>query len=780
MRRLEAGTSGAVVSPAPWSDLREFGDQWERVLSALLRGRTLRPVQHAALFEARILESRQHLVVCAPTNSGKSLVGALVLVDAVLRHRRAILLEPLRALAQEQADGLQELLAALVPSVLMRAPRVRLSTGDYRLEHESPDALPPAEGEVIVATPERLDAILRNPANARWIETIGAVVIDEAHLLADPRRGPTLEMIGASMLSMPASPRLALLSATIGEPEGLREWLRPCQLVTSSARTALRKEVWQLEGAEDPDAILEAELADVLSDPGAAAIVFVYRREAADALARRLGASLPTGVHAYHSGLSASDRQRIRAQFVEGASRCLVATTALAMGVNLPATHVIVRDTTFFGSGILRTEELLQILGRAGRGDRSGLGVVVVRPSDAWKPDELAGALREEVLRPLQSSFEARLTRPAGRDADTPKEPGAPLVAAWLCRAGEDGLEASAIARLLGNTLGARALVGRTDAVLRWLADPSRALAYRNEEGQWHLTVLGYAGVRAMLPLGYTAGLGQLIRDLLSLDPSAVLLQRWSSLDHLYVVSLLSERTPGLRRFSEELAQQIDGWIEARPANETPILFTQWVVGGAETSRADELLGSLGLHDLRPQRSSKGAARRRAYVAMLSAIVLDERARGAALQDLESRWRVTGLSGIEEAWRDTALWHLAGHAAVLDVRTFYHHLRANCEATAEQVGEAKRVLRRMRRQAHDLLDGLKYCSPLGPLLRGVRNMVRDETGHALGVGTIRKLENAGIRSIGEVARTDLDALVGSGVQRRFAKQIRRYIGRRMR
>ena len=145
----------------------------------------------------------------------------------------------------------------------------------------------------------------------------------------------------------------------------------------------------------------------MLSQPSTAAIVFVYRREGAEALARKLSDALATSVLAYHSGLSASERQRTRAQFRDGANRCLVATTALAMGVNLPATHVFVRDTTFFGSGKLRVDELLQILGRAGRGDRSGLGAVVVRQNDAWDADQLANALRDEALPPLRSSFAA-------------------------------------------------------------------------------------------------------------------------------------------------------------------------------------------------------------------------------------------------------------------------------------------------------------------------------------------------------------------------------------
>ena len=103
--------------------------------------------------------------------------------------------------------------------------------------------------------------------------------------------------------------------------------------------------------------------------------------------------------------------------------------------------------------------------------------------------------------------------------------------------------------------------------------DPSRALAYRTEDSRYGLTVLGAAGLRAMLPLDYVAGLGQLIRDLISLDPDAELLDRWSALDHLFVMALLSDRTPTFRRFSEDLAERIDGFLEARPVHQKSLLF---------------------------------------------------------------------------------------------------------------------------------------------------------------------------------------------------------------
>jgi hypothetical protein len=242
----------------------------------------------------------------------------------------------------------------------------------------------------------------------------------------------------------------------------------------------------------------------------------------------------------------------------------------------------------------------------------------------------------------------------------------------------------------------------------------------------------------------------------------------------------MSERSPKLRRFSEDLASQVDGWHESRPSEEKSLLFAEWVTGSSTASEADELFGSLGLHEARSGPQQGAIARKKAYVAMLSAIVLDERSRGTTSVEIERRWGVTGLEGTEESWRDTALWLLAGHAAVFEVRAFYHHLREQCSASPEQIREVKRALGRMRYLAYDLLERLKYCSPLGPLMRGVRDTLRGTKEASLGVGTIRKLEGAGIKTMRQVAELDLDSMVAVGVQRRFAKQIRGYIRRRLR
>jgi helicase len=779
MKRLDAGTSGSPGDATNRPSTLE--GRWGVIVAALTKGRGLRPVQWDAIERIRILDSRQHLVVCAPTNSGKSLLGHLILIDAVLRGQRAVLLEPLRALAQEQGDGLTEAMQSLTPSVFPRPPAVRISTGDYRLENELPSDGPPAEGELIVATPERLEAILRNPANAPWASTIGAVVVDEAHLVAEPKRGPTVELLVASMLASAAPPRIALLSATVGEPERLAAWLTPSQLVTSTARTPLEKQVWELGPDDDVDGALAAELQRVLEEPTAAAMVFVYRRVATETLATKLSAALSQPVIAYHSGMPATHRARLRAEFLSGRSRCLVTTTALAMGVNLPATHVFVRDTTFHGFGRLGVAELLQVLGRAGRGDRNGVGAVLLRPTDSWKAEELSKELRDQTLPPMRSSLDVS-ARTFSNSGDASRDGvRANLVVSCLLRRGDQGQSADELKAVLSNTLGGPAIAERLGGPLGWLSDPSRVLAYKDEFAKFHLTALGRAGGRAMLPLHYVSGLGQLVRDLLSIGPGSRLLVRWSPLDHLFLMSLLSDRTPNLRRFSDELANQIDGWLELRPHEEKSLLFSEWVLGSAAASKADELFGSLGLPPSRREpREAAGAERKRSYCAMLSAIVLDERSRGTAVADIERRWSAAGLGGVEEAWRDNALWCLSGHAALCEVRNFYHHLREGCASTPEQVRDTKRALGRMRGQTYDLLERLKYCSPLGPLLLGVREVRRNSAGASAGAGTLRALEAAGVETMQQAAKMSIDQLVNTGVQKRFAQQINAYLLRRMR
>jgi len=61
----------------------------------------------------------------------------------------------------------------------------------------------------------------------------------------------------------------------------------------------------------------------------------------------------------------------------------------------------------------------------------------------------------------------------------------------------------------------------------------------------------------------------------------------------------------------------------------------------------------------------------------------------------------------------------------------------------------------------------------------VRGLFQGQDGAVVGEGTLRRLEAAGYRSLRQVATLDVPALTALGVRPAFAKQIRRYLQRRL-
>jgi ATP-dependent helicase YprA (DUF1998 family) len=149
MKQITCGTSGIAASDCglSWADLH-LEQPWPQVTALLQPEGVPRSVQIAALKDHRILEHRRNVIVSAPTNSGKSLVGLLVLLDAVRRGQRALLLEPLRALAREKTDELEGLVPQLSRALGVKLD-VRISTGDYRLEDERFFDPPPMEKSLL-------------------------------------------------------------------------------------------------------------------------------------------------------------------------------------------------------------------------------------------------------------------------------------------------------------------------------------------------------------------------------------------------------------------------------------------------------------------------------------------------------------------------------------------------------------------------------------------------------------------------------------------------------
>lgn len=188
---------------------------------------TLRPSQVKSI-QAGLFKD-ENLLVCTPTASGKTLVAELAFLNAVLHDRgKAVYIVPLKALASEKYRQFKRDYPNL---------KFGLSSGDL----DSNDSYL-GEKDVIITTSEKFDSLLRH--KAEWIQRLKTVVIDEIHLLTDPSRGPTLEIVITILRNELKNIQLIGLSATIGNPKELSEWLGAKLIKDSWRPVELKKGVF--------------------------------------------------------------------------------------------------------------------------------------------------------------------------------------------------------------------------------------------------------------------------------------------------------------------------------------------------------------------------------------------------------------------------------------------------------------------------------------------------------------------------------------------------------
>ena len=177
----------------------------------------LLPSQYESVTEHEVLNPDRNLLIALPTGTGKTLLGELALISSLGRNPGVVCyVAPYVALGRQVANRISR----HTPEDVV----VRTLIGGYR----EPDLLD-TEGRsvVVVATPERLDAMLRLHRDV--LPQIRCVVFDEAHIIENGQRGVRIEGIIArlrlSRLREPLSPRLVLLSAVLSNVEALARWL---------------------------------------------------------------------------------------------------------------------------------------------------------------------------------------------------------------------------------------------------------------------------------------------------------------------------------------------------------------------------------------------------------------------------------------------------------------------------------------------------------------------------------------------------------------------------
>jgi ATP-dependent RNA helicase HelY len=161
------------------------------------------PLDRFQLEALDALDAGHHVVVAAPTGSGKTVVAEYGIEVTRRAGQRAFYTAPLKALSNQKFRDLRERYGT---------GSVGLLTGDNAIDGEAP---------VVVMTTE----VLRNMiyAGSSALDDLGLVVLDEVHFLQDTYRGPVWEEV---IVHLPGHVRLVCLSATVSNTTELAAWIQ--------------------------------------------------------------------------------------------------------------------------------------------------------------------------------------------------------------------------------------------------------------------------------------------------------------------------------------------------------------------------------------------------------------------------------------------------------------------------------------------------------------------------------------------------------------------------
>ena len=403
------------------------------------------------------LNQGQSVIVCAPTGSGKTLVGEYAIHRALHTNRRVFYTTPLKALSNQKLRDFRNLFGK---------ENVGLLTGDTSINRDAP---------VLVMTTE----IFRNMLYGTTMGEVGesvrgvqTVVLDECHYMNDRQRGTVWE---ESIIYCPPKIQLVGLSATVANGDQLTDWIAkihgPSKLIYSDFRpvpltihfatgkgifpllntkkTALhgrlkkqRKPPRRQKGqkrtpptANNAFIVTQLQQEDMLP-----AIFFIFSRKGCDkavqsisnlalinpaeaiVLKRRIDEFLDAnpeaarvgqveplyyGIAAHHAGLLPAWKGLVEELFQAGLIKVVFATETLAAGINMPARTTVISSLskrTDSGHRLLHASEFLQMAGRAGRRgmDTEGHVVTVETPFEGAKE---AGHLALAKPDPLVSQF---------------------------------------------------------------------------------------------------------------------------------------------------------------------------------------------------------------------------------------------------------------------------------------------------------------------------------------------------------------------------------------
>ena len=322
--------------------------------------KTFSPPQKFAITE---IHARQNVLVSASTGTGKTLCGFLAILNELIDSSEkgllldkiyAVYISPLKSLNNDIFFNLQQPLKEMEEMAKKKfGIRVSVRTGDTTTAERQ--KMLKNVPHLLITTPESLSILLTSPKFKENLKNVDWCIIDEAHSLAENKRGVQLSLALERLQNLsPGMARIGL-SATIAPLDEVAQFIvgtnRDCKLVNVPLLKQLDLKVLSPTSnlIEEPFGLMHHkmyELLDSLIQNHKTTLIFTNTRSATERVVHYLKEKFPKkyteNIGAHHGSLSKEHRFDIEKRMREGKMKVIVSSTSLELGIDIGYIDLVV------------------------------------------------------------------------------------------------------------------------------------------------------------------------------------------------------------------------------------------------------------------------------------------------------------------------------------------------------------------------------------------------------------------------------------------------------